>query len=98
VAQTLHQSGLGRRVKNAKGILVYIGKHFHDLRRTAARNMIRAGVPQSVAMRVTGHETDAMFRRYDITDTRDKLAAFDTARNLVSRQLEQPPTVVSIKP
>jgi hypothetical protein len=28
--------------------------------------MIRAGVPQSIAMRVTGHETDAMFQPYDI--------------------------------
>ncbi len=42
--------------------------------------MIRAGVPQSIAMRVTGHETDAMFNRYDITDNRDKLAARRSAK------------------
>jgi len=34
-----------------------------DLRRSAARNLIRSGVAQSVAMCITGHETDAMFRR-----------------------------------
>jgi len=60
-------------------------KHFHDFRRTAARNMIRGGVPQSIAMRVTGHETDAMFNRYDITDNRDKLAALEAARTFVAQ-------------
>jgi integrase len=56
------------------------GMHFHDYRRTAARNMIRGGVAQTVAMRVMGHETDAMFRRYDISSSEDKLGALRAAR------------------
>ena len=44
---------------------------FHDLRRTAARNMDRAGVPREVIKRITGHKTDAMFSRYRIVDQRD---------------------------
>jgi integrase len=48
---------------------------FHDLRRTAARNMLAAGTPQAVAMTITGHRTDAMFRRYAIVDETQKKEA-----------------------
>jgi hypothetical protein len=57
----------------------------HDFRRTAVRNLIRAGVSRDVARRISGHETDAIFSRYDITEESD-LA--DTARKLeISRKL-----------
>jgi integrase len=49
---------------------------FHDLRRSALRNLIRAGVSQTVAMDISGHTTDTTFRRYNITDTRDVRDAF----------------------
>lgn len=91
------EAGLGRRIPNEKDVKIYVGKHFHDFRRTAARNMIRAGVPQSIAMRVTGHETDAMFQRYDITDHRDKLAALEAARLFVAQQVGKTPNVASIQ-
>lgn len=91
------KAAVGRRVLNEKGSLIYVGKHFHDFRRTAARNMIRGGVPQSIAMRVTGHETDAMFTRYDITDDRDKLAALEASRKFVDQQPAETPIVVGFK-
>lgn len=45
--------------------------HLHDLRRTAIRWAIRAGVSQTVAMKISGHRSDSIFRRYDITDVKD---------------------------
>lgn len=60
--------------------------HIHDLRRTAARNMVRAGVPEKQVMSIVGWKTRAMLDRYNITDDRDiQLAGEKVARYLAEK-------------
>jgi len=58
---------------------------FHDLRRTAVRNMRRDGVPQVVRMRISGHRTDSMERRYNIVDIED----IQSAKELMQRRRKE---------
>ncbi|MGH7821230.1 MAG: tyrosine-type recombinase/integrase [Candidatus Binatia bacterium] len=62
------------------------GLLFHDLRRSGVRNMIRAGVDRDVAKSISGHKTDAMFARYNVTDERDQREAFARRDEYVSER------------
>ncbi len=69
----------GSRRRTYKGLL------FHDLQRSGVRNPRRLGVAESVAMKISGHKTASVFRRYDIieqSDLEDAAAKLDAKQKI----------------
>ena len=71
------------------------GRIPHDFRRTAVRNLERAGVPRSSAMAMVGHKTESIYRRYATVDAgalHDAAAKLDRAANLMTGTLSGTPS------
>jgi len=81
----------GRRIKSLRKSWAlaceaagHPGKLVHDLRRSAVRNMERAGLSRSVAMQLTGHKTEAVYRRYAITSEADLREGVDRLNGAIA--------------
>ena len=73
------ESGFNKAWRKARIAAGCPGRIPHDFRRTAVRNLVRAAVPERVAMQLTGHKTRAVFERYNIVSPGDLR---DAARRL----------------
>lgn len=62
---------------------------FHDLRHTFHTNMRKAGVDQSVIMKLTGHKTAAMFHRYNTVDTADAKEAYRKLEGFLDQEPDE---------
>jgi len=72
------------------------GQLVHDLRRTAVRNLERAGVPRSVAMKLTGHKTESVYRRYAIVSEADLSEGLKKLSSLLKTNLSESRKVIYI--
>jgi len=68
------------------------GRIPHDFRRSAVRNLVRAGVPETVSMRLTGHKTRSVFDRYNITSDADLITAAQKLDEFAERAKTQAKT------
>ena len=63
-------AGFGTRTKiEGKSDPVYTGLNIHDLRRSAIKNLMKAGVKEKVGVAISGHKAREVFERYNIVDT-----------------------------
>jgi integrase len=66
-----------------------IDLRIYDLRRSAIRNLIHAGVPQASTMKISGHRTADTFRRYMVEDSEDTANAIMRVSECVQREKER---------
>ena len=83
-------AGLGRMVKDEEtGKDKYVGITPHDMRRSAIRNFRKAGISESEGMKISGHRTNSVYKRYDIIDEEDQRNTMEKVQEHQRREMEK---------
>lgn len=81
--------GLGQIVKDENGKEHYVGVTPHDMRRSGVRNFTKAGLGESEGMSISGHKTNAVYKRYNIIDEEMQRAALERVQDYQEREVER---------
>jgi integrase len=97
VCEKCGAEGTALACSDCKGLTKYRGKIFHDLRRSAARDMLKAGIPRAIAKKLTGHLSDSMLDRYSIVEVDDMREAQRRTAQYRNEQKREQQKVVAMQ-
>jgi integrase len=91
------REGSEKKCPDCKKPCKYVGRIFHDLRRSFCKNVDEANVSRDVAMSISGHKTQDTYSRYNTCDVKRKRKALELVQEFREAQAEQESNVVAMR-